>query len=195
MSITTTSNNIRIPPRNLPSYDLPENKEDILLIWLNSNMDESEDCLFTQQMLMNLNTNVQFYTEVSTCIDLIRHVRNEPIILIVSSTLVENVLSQVHNCRALSSVIIFCINTSYVPNRRKYPKIVDKFTDHLSLQQAILQSMSFVSKQLVVFKLFGKSQRSTRDLSHETLKIFWHKVLFATLREIHCDEQSKAEIL
>ncbi|CAF0899554.1 unnamed protein product [Adineta steineri] len=80
----TTSESLNKRRKNLLSNEVSNNKENIQLIWLDGNINDSDDYLLTQLMLIELNSAVQFYSHFDRCLDLIKSIKNEQISLIVS---------------------------------------------------------------------------------------------------------------
>ncbi|UJR20673.1 hypothetical protein I4U23_023794 [Adineta vaga] len=78
--------------RDLLPNEISDNKENIQLIWLDANMEQSQDCLLTQTMLIELNPAVQFYSNFNRCLDLIKSIKDEQIFLIVSGAFARRVL-------------------------------------------------------------------------------------------------------
>ncbi len=85
--------------QNLRPNEVLENKEEIQLIWLDGNINDSSDCVLTKSMLIELNPAVQFYSDFDRCLNLIKSIKDEQIFIIVSGSFVRNLLSKVHNHR------------------------------------------------------------------------------------------------
>ena len=182
---------------NINAADLPDNKEDFQLIWLDASLDQSSDRLTTQKMLRTINTNAQFYTDVEKCLRLIQNISAEHILLIVSGQLAHQILPQVSSLRAVRAVFIFCetreLHTALLL-RNSY-KIVDIYTDQDALFQSISETIKLIEKQDEVFHLFDRTQKSTRDLSRESASFLWHRLLIDVLKRLPADEQAKNEML
>ncbi|CAF1531552.1 unnamed protein product, partial [Adineta steineri] len=76
MATTESSNERR---QNLLPNEVPKNKEDIQLIWLDRKMNGSDDNHLTQSKLIELNPAVQFYSHFDRCLDLIKSIKDEQI--------------------------------------------------------------------------------------------------------------------
>src|SRR5215831_11703492 len=77
---------------NLRINQISENKENIQLIWLDENINNSSDCILTKAILIELNPAVQFYSDFDRCSDLIKSTKYEQIFIIVSGSLVRRLL-------------------------------------------------------------------------------------------------------
>ncbi len=62
--------------RNQRPEEIEENLEYITLIWLDENINDSEESRKTQRLLCELNDCVQFYTVPSLCFDYIKRILN-----------------------------------------------------------------------------------------------------------------------
>jgi len=179
----------------LPS-EVPENKEDIQLIWLDGNMNDSSDYLLTQTMLLEFNPAAQFYSNFDRCLDLIKSIKDEQIFLIVSGAFARRILSQIHNHQPLVAIFIFCANRqNHELLMQEFNKIVEIFTDQDSLLKSIREKMNIVEKKPLAFNLFDQKQKTLKDLSKESASFLWHQMLIYVLRQMPQDGQSKNEML
>ncbi|CAF0894232.1 unnamed protein product [Adineta steineri] len=191
-----TSESLNTRRQNLLPSEVSDNKEDVQLIWLDENMNDSDDYLLTQSMLTKLNSAVQFYSHFDRCLDLIKSIKDEQIFLIVSGAFAQRILSQSHHYRSLVAIFIFCSNHQrYKPLMQEYKKIIGIFTDQDELLISIQEKMNLVEKQTLTFSLFDQKQKSLEDLSQETASFLLHQMLIYVLKQISQDEQSKKQML
>ncbi len=94
--------------RDLRPDEIDENKEDLTLVWLDGNIDDSPASLHTQMRLRNVINYCQFYTDTQLGLDFMRTVNNEKILLVVSEILAHSILPQIHSLRSIDSVFICC---------------------------------------------------------------------------------------
>ncbi|CAF0934735.1 unnamed protein product [Adineta steineri] len=176
--------------------EVSDNKEDIQLIWLDGNMNDSHDYLLTQSMLIELNPAVQFYSHSDRCLDFIKSIKHEQIFLIVSGAFVQRILLQTHHYRPLVAIFIFCSNhQQHIPLMKEYNKITGIFTKQHDLLEAIKEKMNFVEKQTLSFSLFDQKQKSMKDLSQESASFLLHQMLVYILKQMSQDKQSKKQML
>jgi tetratricopeptide (TPR) repeat protein len=179
----------------LPS-EVTDNKEDIQLIWLDGNMNDSADYLLTRTMLLELNPAAQFYSNLDRCVDLIKSIKDEQIFLIVSGAFARPVLSQIHHHRSVVAIFIFCANRQHHESLiHEFNKIVEILPDQESLLKSIREKMNIVEKQTLAFNLFDQKQKGLKDLSKESASFLLHQMLIYVLRQMSQDEQSKKEML
>ncbi|CAF1007421.1 unnamed protein product [Adineta steineri] len=191
-----TSESLNERRHNLLPNEVSDNKEDIQLIWLDENMNDSDDYLLTQSMLTELNPAVQFYSYFDRCFDLIKSIKDEQIFLIVSGAFAQRVLLQTHHHRSLVAIFIFCSNHQlYKPLMKEYNKIIGIFTKQHDLLISIQEKMNLVEKQTLIFSLFDQKQKSMKDLSQESASFLLHQMLIYALKQMSQDEQSKKQML
>ncbi|CAF1360620.1 unnamed protein product [Adineta steineri] len=191
-----TSNSLHEKQQNLLPNEVPHNKEDIQLIWLDGNMNDSDDYLLTQSMLIQLNPAVRFYSHFDRCLDFIKSIKDEQIFLIISGAFAQQILLQSHRYRSLVAIFIFCSNHQhYKPLMQKYNKIIGIFTKQHDLLESIKEKMSLVEKQTLTFSLFNQKQKSLKDLSQESASFLLHQMLIYVLKQMSQDEQSKKQML
>ncbi len=179
----------------LPS-EVTDNKENIQLIWLDGNMDNSSDYILTQTMLLELNPAAQFYSNFDRCLDLIKSIKDEQIFLVVSGAFARRLLSRIHHQHTLVAIFIFCANRQHhEPLMHEFNKIVEIFTDQDSLLESIREKMDIVEKQTLAFSLFDQKQKALKDLSKESASFIINQMLVYVLRLMSQDEQSKIEML
>jgi tetratricopeptide (TPR) repeat protein len=181
---------------NLLPHEVAENKEGILLIWLDARLDDSSDCLATRLLLLELNPAAQFYTDVDRCVNLIRSIKHERVFLIVSGALAQSVLPKITSHRTLVAIFIFCAHREYHETlTNHYDKVVGIFTEQDRLFESIRETLDLVEKQTLAFSLFDQKQRLGRDLSQESALFIWQQMLFFVLKQMSQNQQSKEEML
>ncbi|CAF1362808.1 unnamed protein product [Adineta steineri] len=191
-----TSKSLNERRQNLLPNEVSHNKEDIQLVWLDGNMNDSDDYILTQSMLIELNPAVQFYSHFDRCLDFIKSIKHEQIFLIVSGAFAQQILLQSHHYRSLVAIFIFCYNHQhYKPLMQEYNKIIGIFTDQHNLLQSVKEKMNLVEKQALTFSLFDQKQKSLKDLSQESASFLLHQIVIYVLKQMSQDEQSKKQML
>lgn len=192
-----TTNTFEQQRRNNPlPHEITENKEDILLMWLDAHLDDSLDCLNTRLLLLELNPAVQFYTDVDRCVNCIKSIKYERIFLIVSGALAQSILSKISSYRTVAAIFIFCTNRQEHESLiNSCDKVVDVFIDRDRLFESIRETFNLVEKQTLAFSLFDQKQRIGRNLTQESALFIWHQMLLFVLKQMSQDQQSKEEML
>lgn len=177
--------------------ELPENKEDFQLMWLDAHLTESAEARATQKTLRLLNTNAQFYTNSEKCLEIILSIQTEHVLLVVSGSLARIILPQIENIRSVRAIFVFCEKAELHSNllHEYQRKIVGVYADQNKLVEAISETMELIDKQDMVFRLFDGKQKSTRDLTKESASFLWNQLLIDVLRKMPTDDQAKNEML
>ncbi|CAF4614737.1 unnamed protein product, partial [Rotaria sp. Silwood2] len=184
--------------RDLHRSDVPENKEDFLLIWLDSNNDNNSIIHRTQTSLLKLNPAAQFYTDIRRCENLIRTTKDEQVLLVISGTYTSNneLLDRLFEIRCVRAVFIYCPNRDKKNNfYYQYAKVIGIFTDPYELIISIEKTIHLLEKQTYSCNLFNQRQKSTRNLSKEEASFVWHQLLIHVLKQMTDDEQAKNDML
>ena len=173
-----------------------KNREEIRLVWLDENLDNSLDCQLTESMLIELNPSVQFYTNIDRCLDLIKSVENEQIFLIVSGSLIRKILLYEKNYSSLVVIFIFCVNREYHQDLlNENEKIIGIYTRQDELLRSISIKLSLYEKQVLAFNLFDQKEKSIKNLSKDAASFLWHQMLIYILKQIPQTNQSKEEMI
>ncbi|CAF4530279.1 unnamed protein product [Rotaria sp. Silwood2] len=98
--------------------------QNFLLIWLDAHFDESEtDYKKSIQHLHDISVTVTIFTDVDECIYFLTDINNEKVLMIVSSTLAQNIVPIIQECPQLNSIYVLCDNSS---THEKWAKTIPK---------------------------------------------------------------------
>ncbi|CAF1285147.1 unnamed protein product [Rotaria sordida] len=163
----------------------------------NSNVNDTFDNYDTQIILENFTNCLLIYTNPVDCINFIREIVKERILLIISGVLSQSALPQIHSLPTTTAIFIFCNDRqTYLPLLSEYSKITDVFTDQDSLMHSIQKTIHFISKQALTFSTFNHDkQKSTRNVSKDFGSFTWFQLLIDVLRKIPQTDRSKQDML
>ncbi|CAF1448532.1 unnamed protein product [Adineta steineri] len=177
------------------------NQESITLIWFDKSIDlNSKDIQLTKAMLKEINDYTLLFTNIDACIQYIESIKSETIFLIVSGSDAHNLLSKIHNLRQIDSIFIFCMDKlkydKTLVEKRDYYKIIDIFTEQSSLIKSIQRTIQLVERQMDIFSLYNKNQKSIRDLTKESASFIWHQLLKEVLQKMPSgDKNAKQDMI
>jgi hypothetical protein len=81
-----------------PTFDaIEENKENITLLWFDSNIESREDTEETEEQLRQINDYVKFYIDLELCVTYIQSIKSEKIFLITSGKRASDILPLISN--------------------------------------------------------------------------------------------------
>ena len=184
---------------NRRSYEIERNLEDVTLIWCDPNIDHSSESQHTKNSLKELNHYVQFYTNPQLCLEFIRSIKDERIILVVSNVFEKQILPEVYSIPTICSIFLLCIDgqpSASLSMPDQYQKMVQIFTDRKVLMQSIQFRIHHVMKQTTEFSLFyGQKQKSTRNLSKQSASFLGFQILFNILKKLPRTDQALDEMI
>jgi hypothetical protein len=138
--------------RNVHRREVGENKEEFRFIWLDENINDSVDSLRMQTILLELNPAAQFYTDQERCINLIKSIEYEQILLIISRDFAHLVVPQIGHLRSVVGIFIFCTNPQqYSSLKNEYEETLQILIDEDVLLKSICQTINLLEKQTEVF--------------------------------------------
>lgn len=169
------------------------NKENVILIWYDENIDEYDDALETKTLLQITNYYVLCFTDKESCLHSIKHSK---IILVVSGKCARDILEQVHSVKQIDSIFsIFCYQSKrYHCLRRQFSKIVNIHINHHELFQDLNRTIKQLRSQLETFSLFNSKTR-LRHLTSTSADFFWFLLLKQALMNLPLTKTSKQNII
>jgi len=101
------------------------NKEEVTLIWLThtelqTQKNEGENIL---KQLHEINNYVVTFDESFPCIQYMKSIKSEKILLIVDGKIIVQLYEDIRSCDAVDSIYIFCIHGEKYEHLRNRPKI------------------------------------------------------------------------
>ncbi|CAF4010533.1 unnamed protein product [Adineta steineri] len=160
----------------LNKYPFPEDAEgrrriniqqmqDVLLIWLDGNIDEThDDCKNTIKQLRRAINEINTFTDGDKCFEFIRTIINKKACMILSGSLGQHVVPRVHNISQIDSIFIFCENQNYHEQWiKEWPKVKGIFTDITSICEA-LKSAAHQCEQNAIPMSFVESNKKLDQL-------------------------------
>ncbi|CAF3420436.1 unnamed protein product [Rotaria socialis] len=120
-------------PASLPAYGSTRMVQNVLLIWLdkNINLGKSKDNQNTMRSLRGVVNTIETFTDGEKCIEFIKTVQNnDKICIIVSGSYGETIVPPIHSMPQVDSIFVFCNNKSFHEGwARNWKKINGVFTN------------------------------------------------------------------
>ncbi|CAF3306721.1 unnamed protein product [Rotaria sp. Silwood2] len=110
--------------------------------WLDANLNmNNQDIVYSKHQLKNAANDLRTFTDIQTCSDIIRQTNTtEKIFLIVSGSLGEKIVPEIHQLPQINSIYVFCANTSkHIVWANKYPTIKGVFDDIQLICESLAQ--------------------------------------------------------
>ena len=143
---------------------------DLLLIWLDGNIDVSKsDCQHTLTNLGQTVNIVNTFTDAERCIQFVNTVEEKKICIIISGALGLNVVSRIHDLRQVETIFIFCANKQYHEGwAKEWSKIKGIFTEI----EPICLTLKYTAQQSERNAISISIMNTASDLSKKNLDQF-----------------------
>ncbi|CAF3835767.1 unnamed protein product [Rotaria sp. Silwood1] len=172
-----------------------ENKENITLIWYDSNIGLHENIEQTTQLRL-INDYIIISIDFEQCISFIQSIDNEKIFLIISALEASKILSQISNYHQIDSIFIFNkekIRYDYL--LYEYLNIIGIYTNFNDLYQSIKQQIDIVNKQIQTFSFFNPHEILINDLSKQSTEFLWFQLFKYIIPYLPYNQQAKRQMI
>ncbi|CAF2681475.1 unnamed protein product [Rotaria sp. Silwood2] len=142
-----------------------------------------------------MNPAAQFYTDSQRCIDAIKAVVNEQLLIVVSSSFATEFLQSIHDLKVVLGIFIFDDQKQSTGLSEKYSKIIDIVSDKKTLLTYLHDQSRQLERITLDFSLFNQKQKSTRDLTKESASFLWHQMLIYVLKQMPHNDRTMHEML
>ncbi|CAF0925874.1 unnamed protein product [Adineta steineri] len=135
--------------------------QNVLLIWLDSNIDETnDDCQNTITKLRRAVNDINTYTNSDQCLDFIQTIVNNKVCMIISGSLGQHTVPRMHNMSQVDSIFIFCGNKKYHEQWVKdWPKIKGVFTDITPICEALKETAYQCEQNAIPMSFVGTNKK------------------------------------
>ncbi|CAF4127299.1 unnamed protein product [Adineta steineri] len=135
--------------------------QNVLLIWLDSNIDETnDDCQNTITKLRRAVNDINTYTNGDQCLEFIQTIIDKKMCMIISGSLGQHIVSRVHNMSQVDSIFIFCGNKKYHEQWVKdWPKIKGVFTDITPICEALKEAAQQCEQNAIPMSFVGTNKK------------------------------------
>ncbi len=96
----------------MSSIEQHSSTQKFIILWLDSEANNSEDNLIVQQRLFNTFDNVEIFEDENNCQQFIRSKSKQPIILIVSGRLSRQIVPAINSLEQVYGIYIYCMDES-----------------------------------------------------------------------------------
>ncbi|CAF3838532.1 unnamed protein product, partial [Rotaria sp. Silwood1] len=179
----SSSKNVEVISRNI-------NLEDFTVIWLDANINKSEDCLNTKVQLRSIINYIKTFDMMDDCIDCINEYYTEKIFFIISGVLGEQLVPKIHNLKQIQYIYIYCLDKDkheqWISN---YAKIQGVFTDRNTLCSTLKQDVIERTKNTNIV------ENSLRNLNENRTSLLWFEILLEVLIRMEYDKKDKADMI
>ena len=116
------------------------------------------DCRHTLSQLRRAVNTINTYRDVNQCIQFLQTIENEKACLIISGSLGQTVVPQVHDMIQIDCIFIFCGNQQYHEQwAGKWPKIRGVFTQIVPICEALQKAAQQCERNVTPISLMATS--------------------------------------
>ncbi|CAF0958499.1 unnamed protein product [Didymodactylos carnosus] len=199
MTATEATNSLLALKRTIFSPTVPVPiLEDFIVIWLDSNINTSDECLETQVRLRSIINYLKVFDNTNECLLYLSSIKNEKIFLIVSGALGEIVVPLLQNSPQILSIFIFCENKEkHEQWSRSYSNIHGIFTKLSALLNDLEQDALLHKVDMTPMSVFNvnATEASVRDLKVENASFMWFQLLIDILLRLPQSVNAKKDLL
>jgi tetratricopeptide (TPR) repeat protein len=178
----------RIPSTSTVVLSPDENFEEFTLIWLDSDVNKTADCIDTKVKLKELIHFMVTFDDVGACLKYIRSIRTERILFIVSGKLGKVFLSDIQELPQILFIYIFCENkVEHEQWSKNHPnKLQGVFVDKNDLLLKLVLDLKAISMTLMPFSVFDltTNESTIQDLNDDKVTFLWFQLLIEALLQI-----------
>ena len=172
--------------------------QNVLLIWLDSNIDEnSSDCQNTITRLRRAVNVVNIYTDGDQCVQFLQDMGNEKACMIISGALGQHMMPRVHDLSPVDSIFIFCSNKTYHEEwAKKWPKIKGVFTEIKPICNALKEAAQQCEQNAVSISIMGANETlPNKSLDQLDPSFIYTQIMKEILLTIHFEQQHIDEFI
>ncbi|CAF4661347.1 unnamed protein product [Rotaria sp. Silwood1] len=172
------------------------NKEDITLIWFDSNINSNTHLEQTIKQLRQINDYVVFHTQLQSCITFIQSIHNDRIIFISSIDDTSQILSHIATLPQIDSIFVF--NWEKIDHQHlflEHTKLIGIYDEFDLLYLSVQEQVDFLNRHLEIFSFFDQEEYLTRDLSKQTADLLWFQLYHDVLFELTYNKEAKQEMI
>ncbi|CAF1051582.1 unnamed protein product [Adineta ricciae] len=159
-------------------FDLHKNH----LIWLDESIcDDNEDCYYTTAHLRSIACDLKSYSNVDECVLFIETMKDRKVYIIISGSLGQKVVPQIHDMSQIDTIFIFCgIEQRHKEWTREWSKVKGIFTEIMPICKS-LKLATQRRQQNAISMSFIMSDEQTNQLNLNFIDTCMLKVVLATI--------------
>ncbi|CAF0955600.1 unnamed protein product [Rotaria sordida] len=171
------------------------NLESFACLWLDQNVNSTQDNLATQEELRQVINHLRTYDKSDECEKYIRQITKEKVVLIVSGSLGQDIVHRLHDLPQFSACYVFCQDQNRNEQwANKYHKVNGVFVDRTKLVTRISKdqmSRNKVEDSASISVITSGSQ----SLQARNAIFMWFQLFIEVLLRMHHKSNDRKELL
>ncbi|CAF0817847.1 unnamed protein product [Rotaria sordida] len=179
------------------SDDQPMNSnlESFACLWLDQNINSTQDNLQTHKELRQVINHLRIFDNIDECEQYIRQITNEKLVLIVSGSLGQQLIPQLHDLPQFSACYIFCQDQKANEQwANKYHKVNGVFVERAKLIDKISKDQIGRSK-IEDGASISVITSGSQSLQARNAIFMWFQLFIEVLLRMHHKSNDRKEIL
>ena len=174
-----------------------DNLEDLVVVWLDETINNDNPIwLKRQNRLQDRISFIRTFVDQTECIKYISSICDEHIFLILSGSIGEIILPEIHDRTQLHEIYLFCYDTvKHEQWSKSYSKIRGVFNDENSLIMCLEKDVKMYSNSLLPINIAQSNERSLQDIDDEQVAFIWFQLMVEVLSRLSQNGSAKKEMI
>ncbi|CAF1669430.1 unnamed protein product [Adineta ricciae] len=167
--------------------------QNCLLVWVDRNIDEKEqDCQNTLTHLRSVVNDVNLYTQPDACLQFLNSIGDEKAFVIISGSLGQHLVPEIHGIPQVNAIYIFCSNKSRYQNWIKnWPKVKGVHTNIKEICEALTTGVKQHNQDSIAMSFVtARGEGSNANLNQLESSFMYTQIFKKILLDMEHDKQA-----
>jgi tetratricopeptide (TPR) repeat protein len=166
--------------------------QNFLLVWLDTNIDVSNDDFRNSVTnLRRIVNHINIFTKPQKCIDFLSQITEEKAFMIISGSLDQQILTEIHAMSQVDSIYVFCSNKpDHEQWTKDWPKVKGVFTEIGPICVLLKETADQSDSDCLSVSILSTEQVSQKNLDELDQSFMYTQILKEILFEINYDAKS-----
>ena len=173
--------------------------QNVLLVWVDNTINEStEDSKHTLEQLRGVVNDVTLFQQADDCIQFLETVKNEKALVIISGSLGQDLVQQIHHMAQIDAIYIFCGNPArHEPWSAKWPKVKGVYNRIKPICEALQCSVKQSNEDLTPISFVQSNDEtvSSDDLNRLEPSFMYTQILKRILLDMKHEDHERQAIV
>jgi tetratricopeptide (TPR) repeat protein len=186
--------------RQIPKVKEQKSMEDLILIWLDPNINQIKENDSKRKMnLREIINCLEMFNDIDQCLRYIKNIKQEKIFLILSGLLGKTIINELNDCSQILSIYIYGSDErQYKIWSKTYSKMLGIYPNEYELITQIRKDVSSFYRNNICINVINSidiRERSIQDLTKDEAGFLWSQILIEILLNFPQTSQSKDELI
>ena len=171
--------------------------EDVIVIWLDETIN-NDNAIWPkrQSRLQDCISFIRTFTDQNECMKYISTISDEHIFFIVSGSIGEIIVPELHDREQVREIYIFCCDLArHNQWSKSYPKIRGVFNDENPLMMCLEKNVKMYSNTLLPMNIAHPQERSLQDIDDEQVLFIWFHLIIEVLSRLPQSATAKQDMI